>query len=259
MRRIGLRVTGNRIIYVVKPSKDKGSAFLHSLGLLRRPASNDVVFRNASVTSGGIGVGVRERGVNVIFRRFGLFPRVAVLGGVALTPVGLLGVPGTRTRRVTLTLLGEINLRSETGTCPDRLSNKRGRQVTVIHTLYVGPRIVLFSRPASTLSPRVINRILRIVGRLTGRNVAVTIMARRVNFTHRITSHIVFVTRKDVIRRKAPRGVFAGPGGRHAVSFLGGILWWGGRARLVTVSGAMGWLCFRRTIGARYRGSARVA
>ncbi len=38
---------------------------------------------------------------------------------------------------------------------------------------------------------------------------------------------------------------------------VGGV--WGGRQRVVALSGAMGWLCFRRTIGARYRGSARVA
>ncbi len=100
--------------------------------------------------------------------------------------------------------------------------------MTVIHTLTVGPGIVLFSRPASTLSPRVINRILSLVGRLTSRNVAVIVIARRVKFTHRINAHVFFVSNNGVRRRNAPRRVFSGPRYPHLGSFLDGIVWMGG-------------------------------
>lgn len=165
--------------------------------------------------------------VNVIFRRFGLFGGGAVLRGVALTPIRRGLVAGRRTGRGTLGLLTEINLSSGTSSCPDDLSNNRGRETTVIHSLTVGPGIVLFSRPASTLSPRVINRMLRIVHSLTSRKVAVVIIARRVNFTERITSGIIFVSGKIVYRRGAPRRFFARPRGPHLYSFLSGILWLG--------------------------------
>lgn len=234
--KVSLRITRKRIIYVVNPSNSKGDALLHYLGGLRRIASKRILVSKRSVARGAASVGGIHRRVKVIFRRFGLFPRLSIVSGVALTPIRLGQRGGRATGTETLRLLRAINLSRGTSTFPDSLSNNRGREITVTHTLTVGPRVVLFSRPASTLSPRVINSILRIVGGLTGRNVAVIIIARRVNFTERIKRHIVFVSNKCVIRRNAPARMFNGPRGPHARSFLGGMLWshragitaWGG-------------------------------
>lgn len=170
-------------------------------------------------------VGGVHRQINVIFRRFGLFPGVAVHHGVVLTPMRLKGVAHRRTSRGTARLLSHVKLLSGTSYCPSDLSNKRGRHMTVIHTLTVGPRILLFSRPASTLSPRVMKRMLRLVGSITTRNVAVIMMARRVNFTQRITGHILFFDSNCVARSNAPRRIFGRPGSPELRRFLNGILW----------------------------------
>lgn len=225
LSKVAASVYRKRMMTIVNPSNSNGSAFLESLGLLRIPANKRVLFRKASVASPGISVGERHRGVKVMFRRFGLFPRGAMGRGVVLTPMRLGLVAGSRTSGGTSRLLTHMNLPSGTGTCPSVLSNKRGRHVTVTHSLTVGPSIVLFSRPASTLSPRVMNRILRLVGRLTRSNVAVIMIARRVKFTERITAEILFVSSNGVRRRGAPGRFFTGPGGPELGSFLSGILW----------------------------------
>lgn len=147
-----------------------------------------------------------------------------MLSGIARNLVIKHGIPGGRTVRTTVHTLRGIKLDSQLTCCPSRLSKNRRRQINVTHTLTIGPSIVLFSRPASTLSPRLINRILRIVHGLTRRNAAVIVIARRVAFTGRITGHIVFVSRKIVIRRNTPRTVFNGPGRTHAEKFLRQVL-----------------------------------
>lgn len=70
--------------------------------------------------------------------------------------------------------------------------------MTVTHTLVAGPRVVLTSRPAKTLSSGADIRIVSLLGRLRrGRKVAVMIMARRDNMTGR-ASGIVRVGSKLV-------------------------------------------------------------
>ncbi len=191
-------IGGNSIVSVVKPSKAKGSAFLGYLGLLRRPAKKRVCVGKRGVLSPGYGIPGMQRGVNVIFRGFGLFSRLSVVKGLAVNPVGLLNEAGRRTRTRNCRLLGVINLTRGTSTVPSRLDNNRGRHITVTHALTVGPRVVLFSRPASTLSPAVISRILSMVHALTGAKVAVLVIARRVGFTHSISGHVFFVSGKCV-------------------------------------------------------------
>lgn len=217
---VSFDIGGKRIIYVVNSSKSNGSALLHYVGLLRGPATKRVVCGNRGILSSGRSVFGCHDGLKVMFRRFGLFGGLSILRGYAMKPIGVLGGSRRRTRGVTVNCLRRIKVNGFVGTGPRRLSNNRGRHITVTHTLAVRPSTLLFSRPASTLSPRVINRMLGIVGSLTGDNLAVVIIARRVRFTERISSHIVFVSRNIVLRRKTPRRVFCRPGRSQAGRFL---------------------------------------
>ncbi len=224
---ISLGISGNRIISVVKPSNSNGSALLHYTALLRAISDKVVACLNggiARVGGNGIictgGLGDFEGGFNLIFRDFGLFPRCDMLRGVVSTPMRILGGSGGRTVTRTGLLLGGVKLRNGRGLCPYRLSNNVRREISVIETLTVGPRVLFFSRPADTLSPRLANRILGMVGRLTRRGVAVMVIARRVSFTRTMSSEIVFVSGNVVIRRNGPRSIFRGASGRHAHRFL---------------------------------------
>lgn len=221
---VSLRTTGNRMATVVNPDKSNGAALLHDVGLLRAPSSNIVAVNKIDISyNGGVGrtstLTLHHR-ATVIFRSCGLFGGGATLRGVARNLHAMGGGSATRTSRVTHGRLRLINLSSFTSCCPVRLSNNRRRHISVTQTLTLGPATVLFSRPASTLSPRLINSILRTVNAITGLNVAVIVIARRVHFTHGITSGIVFIGRNIVIRRNATRRIVSRPARRHAGTFL---------------------------------------
>lgn len=236
LRNIGVSLRGKGMVSVVKPSNTKGDALLQYLGRLRLVRNNSVYIRKRCLTRRGSNeiictssIATEEvlLHVNVMFRSFGLFPRVAILSGVLTTPI-CIGKVGQRSMvPATSTLLSGIKLLGGGSICPNDLSNKRGRHMTVTQTLTVGPSVVLFSRPASTLSPRLAKRILGAVRRLTSRGVAVTVIARRVTFTGSISSGILFVMSKGIRRRKADARVFRGPRDREAHSFLRSVLEWG--------------------------------
>lgn len=217
---VGVSIGGKRIIMVVNPSKYKGDALLHYLGKLRRVRRKRILLSSRIMGPGGGGLDGGQRGVKVMFRDCSLFPCLAVLRGIALTPVGMGGEGHERMRGRTLRLLRHIKLHSGGSSCPERLSNKRGREITVMHTLVVRPRMLLLSRVATTLSPRVIERMLSIILSLTGRKEAVIVIARRVRFTGTMTSHIAFLRNKGVMRRKSPGGLFRGPRASHLREFL---------------------------------------
>lgn len=226
-----------RMLSLVNSSKDKGAALLHYLGFLRAPSGNIVHMGSRLLFSTtGPMAGRRDRvhggelRFKLMFRSFGLFPRCATLKGMVLTGRLLTGdrpscgTHGgrvrTRVRTRTGGLLSRVKLSRHVGGCPRRLSKKRYRHITVTHTLTLDPSVLYFSRPASTLSPRLANRMLGIVGKLTSRGAAVVVMARRVTFTESMSSGILFVSSNGVLRRKAPRRIFRGPGRRHAHRFL---------------------------------------
>lgn len=242
---VSFGVRRKRMISIVNSSKDNGAALLHYVAKLRSTSRKEVSMNKEMAFSDRHGRGLSERRghrgrlyAKLIFRSFGLFPRCAILHGMALTGRLLMGRRyggGGLSHRSgggglttvdarTVGVVRDMNLESGARGCPYRLSNNRRRQITVTHTLVLSPRLLYFSRPADTLSPRVANRILGIVEGLTRSNGAVLVIARRVKFTHRISGGIVCVRRNIVTRRKAPRRVFSGPGDSHLGSFLGSAL-----------------------------------
>lgn len=90
------------------------------------------------------------------------------------------------------TTLRLIKLRKCRGHSPSDLSNKRGRQTTLTKILTLGPRVLVFSRTASVLSPGKHQRMLTRVGGLHSYKGAIIVVARSIRRTT-LTSHIVLV------------------------------------------------------------------
>lgn len=106
--------------------------------------------------------------------------------------------------------------------------------MTVTHTLVSGPRVVLTSRPAKTLSDGASIRIVRVLGRLRrGRKLAVMIIARRDKITGR-ASGVVRVGSKLV--RHVRSGVSRGTSPFNGGKFVG----WGADRSEVGAEGLQG-------------------
>lgn len=180
-------IGSNRFAIVLNPDNTNGSALLGLVNKVRRTAGNRVVIGNGGVTTCGSGglAGCETASINFIFRFCGLVPALATLRGISLIHRVY---PGTATTRTTLR---DINLGRRECRFPDRLSNNRRREISVTHTIYGGPRILLYSRPANTLSDRANIRVLALLRGLDERgNGAIVVIARGSTLT-RTTSGIV--------------------------------------------------------------------
>lgn len=177
--RIGVRIGRDRFITVVKPSNYNGSALLGVLKALSSPASNGCFFGNGRVS------GVKRdrlatfhgKGVNFMFRDFGLVSRLAIFRGIRL-PLICLNYQGSRHGQGIVRILSQVGVTRHTKRFPRRLSNKRRRHITVTHTIIASYPLVLTSRPAKGLSSAGKTRIVRLLQRLGKRKAAVIVIAR---------------------------------------------------------------------------------
>lgn len=145
--RIDFNVRGKGLITLLKPSKDKGAALLHVVTKLRAPGDNSVCVSKRHIGS----IPTTGQNVNFMFRGCTLFHCVAICSGMTFN-LRLTGIPGGRVGGHIARLLRLAKLDKVRGHCPGRLSNKRHRQITFTHTLTPGPRMLLLSRPFTTVS-----------------------------------------------------------------------------------------------------------
>lgn len=200
LRGIGLAITHNRFLDVVKPSKYKGSALLGVVKLLSAPSANAVRVGNARARKVGSGRLTTFHGgaLKFIFRSFRLVGSLGMLSGIRL-PLLCHHIGNDRHGHLTGRILRGIKLDRHVGRFPARLSNNRYRQMTMTHTVVNGPRVVLTSRPANGLSSGVKTRIVRLLRHLGGRSKhAVIVIARGRRRTGRASHAIHFFSNERI-------------------------------------------------------------
>lgn len=196
---VSLVVRGKRIMDVINPDNTKGAALLRVVKALSGTSANAVLLGNARIDYLGRGRLSTFHGqrVNFIFRFRRLLPRFATLRGIVV-PTLVTNASSSRTVQGTGRALTFLNLSRHTSRGPTRLSKKRGRQITMTHTLVGGPTIVLTSRPSNDLSAHGGRRLRRLFFSLhSGLNRAFIVIARSRGLTH-LASHAVRVMSNEV-------------------------------------------------------------
>lgn len=206
---VSFGIRRNRFTVMINTSNTNGAAILGVLNKVSDYSRNRVVINKGSVDGFGSGRLVRceQRSVNFIFRFCGLIRGLATGRGIRLTTRVYVGPLSDRAT------LRDINLLRETGGFPTRLSNNRRREISVTETLTGEPGLLLYSRPANTLSCGANERVLGLLRRAYhGSGVAIILVARGKTVAP-VTSRVVEVGDKGVIRSVCGRG----PGGIRRV------------------------------------------
>lgn len=200
-----LRITRKRGMTVMNTSKTKGAAIVRLVSHFCSIASNRILVNNrgvGSVTCRGL-----LGGVSVMFR--GAFlAHSDMLRGVHVND-------GTALRRIQTTT-GRTRVSSFVVSLPSKcsagindfnshFSNKRGREVTVTHTVLGGTPVLVLSRTADTTSPRGRMRVSVTVSGLYGKG-AILVMTRHLN-TVGVYSGITIIRGRAVATFKARRRI----------------------------------------------------
>lgn len=197
LSRTDFATSQNRLAIVLKRSNTNGAATLGVLNNVSATASKHIIINNHSVAKlhGHSLVTCQQVSVKFIFRFCGLIPGLATLRGIRLTSRVY------PSRFSPTSALRGINLNSQLDGFPTRLSNNRRRHISVTHTVTGGPGLLLYSRPANTLSCRANGRILRLLRSVYhSRGVAILVVARGSTLTP-VTRGIIHFHSNGIINR----------------------------------------------------------
>lgn len=201
---VGLSLRQKRVIVVAKPSNSNGAALLALVKTLHSTRRNDLgILKRRLINLNGHRLIRIHHGVNFVFRSRGLFTSLATSRGIRVT-IRLANRLQSGHRQTTR-VLTQMKLTSQISCGPTSLSKKRGRQITVTHTLIGRPRLVLTSRPATTLSGGSNHSIIAVVRRVTQRRGYAVLVIARSGQVLSITSHVVGLMSNHLRSSRDPR------------------------------------------------------
>lgn len=205
--KVSVRSGSGRLMKVVKPGKDKGSALLGYVCHVLGPSTNTICLSNRRLRS--VDMGDSTEGVTIITRRgccgFSFAMQRIIL--VKHTPRGgTLRQSGTGSCQVIRRTLGAMRVSTFTSHAFSALSNKRRREIVLTETLTRRAPTLVLSRPAGRLS---VARRVVLVRLMGGLGMAMVSTVRSLGVTTTCYSGVCMLGSNILRKCKAPRRMLA--------------------------------------------------
>jgi lipoprotein-releasing system ATP-binding protein len=168
VRDVDLDIAPGRFHAVIGPSGCGKSSLLYLLGLLDRPTSGTVLFRDADTGSmdGDERAQLRLEEFGFVFQFHFLLPEFTALENV-LMPIRRLGrLDASAMTGHALAILETVGLAAQAGKTPDKMSGGERQRVAIARALANDPSLVLGDEPTGNLDSENSARVIEIFRRI---------------------------------------------------------------------------------------------
>ena len=141
---ISLSIETGEIVSILGPSGSGKTTLLNCILGITEIDSGSVVFNGQDVT----GVSMEERGFNIVFQDYALFPNLNAYENITY---GLKNKPGISTQQEVNELIELLGLSQHLDKHIDQLSGGQKRRVALARTMVMKPKILLLDEPLSAL------------------------------------------------------------------------------------------------------------
>lgn len=141
---ISLSIETGEIVSILGPSGSGKTTLLNCILGITDIDSGSVVFNGQDVT----GVSMEERGFNIVFQDYALFPNLNAYENITY---GLKNKPGISTQQEVNELIELLGLSQHLNKHIDQLSGGQKQRVALARTMVMKPKILLLDEPLSAL------------------------------------------------------------------------------------------------------------
>ena len=141
---ISLSIETGEIVSILGPSGSGKTTLLNCILGITDIDSGSVVFNGQDVT----GVSMEERGFNIVFQDYALFPNLNAYENIIY---GLKNKPGISTQQEVNELIELLGLSQHLDKHIDQLSGGQKQRVALARTMVMKPKILLLDEPLSAL------------------------------------------------------------------------------------------------------------
>ncbi len=162
----------------------------------------------------------------LVFQSFNLFPQYTALENVMLAPKLTAKEKNTyeaekaNIENRAKELFSQIGLSDRMNNYPHQLSGGQQQRVAIARALILQPDILCFDEPTSALDPELTGEVLKVIKKLSERNMTMIIVTHEMEFARDVSSRVIFMDNGEVCEQGDPRELFSNPKHERTKQFL---------------------------------------
>jgi polar amino acid transport system ATP-binding protein len=153
LKGIDLRVEQGEVVCVIGPSGSGKSTLLRCINLLEAPTAGKVLLGDEEITDPDVDIDAIRRRIGMVFQQFNLFPHLDVTENVTIAQRRVLRRDKAEAERVAARNLERVGLADKARAYPAQLSGGQQQRAAIARSLAMGPELMLFDEPTSSLDP----------------------------------------------------------------------------------------------------------
>jgi polar amino acid transport system ATP-binding protein len=224
LRGIDFTVETGEVVCVIGPSGSGKSTLLRCINLLEEPTSGQISVGGVEVTDPDVDIDAVRRRIGMVFQQFNLFPHLTVTENLTIAQRRVLGRSKQEAERVAAENLERVGLTPKADAYPSQLSGGQQQRVAIARSLAMGPDLMLFDEPTSSLDPELVGDVLAVMRLLAQDGMTMIVVTHEMSFAREVADRVAFIDDGVILEQGPPERVVGAPSHERTRSFLARLL-----------------------------------
>ena len=224
LKGIDLDVERGEVVCVIGPSGSGKSTLLRCINLLEAPTSGKVLIGEDEVTDPDVDIDAVRRRIGMVFQQFNLFPHLSVTENVTIAQRRVLHRARSESEQVAARNLERVGLADKAHAFPAQLSGGQQQRAAIARALAMGPELMLFDEPTSSLDPEIVGEVLAVMRGLAQEGMTMIVVTHEMSFAREVADRVVFIDDGAILEQGPPGQVIGNPAHERTRRFLARVL-----------------------------------
>jgi polar amino acid transport system ATP-binding protein len=224
LKGIDFRVEQGEVVCVIGPSGSGKSTLLRCINLLEQPTSGKVLIGNDEVTDPDVDIDAVRRRIGMVFQQFNLFPHLDVTKNVTIAQRRVLRRGRAEAERVAAHNLQRVGLADKARAYPAQLSGGQMQRAAIARALAMGPELMLFDEPTSSLDPEIVGDVLAVMRGLAQDGMTMIVVTHEMSFAREVADRVVFMDDGVILEEGPAERLIGSPAHERTRRFLARVL-----------------------------------
>ena len=224
LRDIHMSVNRGEVVCVIGPSGSGKSTLIRCINHLERHQQGRIVVDGIELTEDARHIDQIRRETGMVFQSFNLFPHLSVLDNITLAPMRVRKWPRPEAEARARFFLEKVGIPEQAHKFPGQLSGGQQQRVAIARALTMGPKVMLFDEPTSSLDPEVIGEVLGVMVTLAREGMTMVVVTHEMGFAREVGDRVVFMDAGQIVEVGTPEHFFTDPREERTRAFLSKIL-----------------------------------
>jgi polar amino acid transport system ATP-binding protein len=221
---VNLSVFPGNVLAIIGPSGSGKSTLLRCINFIEPPDVGTVTVGEVTLQGGAPppkrALAPLRQQLGMVFQSFNLFPHMTVLRNITLAQQRVLGRSRKDAEEVAMQLLQRVGLADKATQYPVRCSGGQQQRIAIARALALGPKVMLFDEPTSSLDPELGLEVLTVMRELADSGMTMIVVTHEMSFAENVSDHVAIMADGAIIEYGLSRDVIRNPQSERAKRFL---------------------------------------